>query len=144
IFPGVHHFSEFTVADEDGFIALRVDANDMEGPLVDLQLRETEEFPADSVFSTLQESSEFFEAGCIGYSSRPHSCTLDGLLLKVAHWQVSPLEVASIDSAYFDDQTLFPRDSIALDHALLMRDIPHEWCSLPILTSESTKSDLPE
>jgi hypothetical protein len=141
IFPGVHHLSEFAVADQDGSISLRVDADDIESPLVNLQLREATEFPASSVFSTLQESSHFFEAGCIGYSSRPDSCTLDGLLLKVTDWEVSAVEVVSVESAYFDDQTLFPRDSIQFDHALLMRDIPHEWHSEPALTAESTKAN---
>ena len=32
-------------------------------------------------------------------------------------------------SSYFADPMLFPRDSIALDCALVMRDIPHEWAS---------------
>jgi hypothetical protein len=134
IFPGVHHLSRFTVSDQDGQISLRVDADDIDTPLVDLECRETDEFPAESVFSTLQESSEFFEAGCVGYSSRPDSCTLDGLLLKVADWQVSPLSVVSARSAYFDGHSLFPRDCIAFDHALLMRDIPHEWHSEPTMT----------
>ena len=138
IFPGVHHLSKFTVADQDGSISLRVDAEDMESPLANVQLRETTVFPAGSVFKTLQESSKFFEAGSIGYSSRPDSCALDGLMLKVADWQVLPLDVVSVESAYFDDRALFPRDSIAFDHALLMRDIPHEWHSEPTLTAEST------
>lgn len=142
IFPGVHHLSKFTVADQGGSISLRVDAADIESPLVKLQLRETTEFQEGSVFSTLGESSKFFEGGCIGYSSRPGSCTLDGLLLKVMDWQVSPLDVVSVESAYFDDQALFPRDSIAFDHALLMRDIPHEWHSERTLTAESSKAIL--
>ena len=135
IFPGVHHLSRFTVSDKDGRISLRVEANDIEKPLVDLELRETTQFPAESIFSSLQESSQFFEGGCVGYSSRPDSCTLDGLLLEVTDWHVSPLSAVSVRSAYFDDRSLFPQDSIAFDHALLMRDIPHEWHSEPAMTA---------
>ncbi|MEM8952515.1 MAG: DUF2071 domain-containing protein [Verrucomicrobiota bacterium] len=141
IFPGVHHLSDFTVSDQDGMISLRVDADGREAPLIDVQLRETEKFPKESVFSTLQESSEFFEGGCIGYSSRPGSCQLDGLLLKVADWQVSPLEVISVVSAFFDDPDRFPPGSVVFDHALLMRDIPHEWHSEPAMTAESARRE---
>ena len=134
IFPGVHHFSRFTVSDHDGRISLRVDTDDSEPPLVDIKLRESDEFPAGSIFNTLQESSRFFEAGCVGYSSRPDSCALDGLLLQVADWRVSPLDVDCVRSAYFDDRSLFPSGSIQFDHALLMRNISHEWHSEPAMT----------
>jgi len=97
---------------------------------------ETDNFPKGSIFKSLEESSKFFESGCIGYSSRPNSCALDGLLLKVDHWQVSALSVESVHSAYFDDHSLFPADSIAFDHALLMRDIHHEWHSEPMIEAK--------
>lgn len=135
IFPGVHHLSRFTASDQEGRISLRVDADDFERPLVDLKASETDEFPATSIFGALHESSRFFEAGCIGYSSRPNSCTMDGLTLKVTNWQVSPLKVHHVRSAYYDDRSLFPPGSIEFDHALLMRDIPHEWHSEPTMTT---------
>jgi len=131
VFPGVHHLSRFTVEDESGRISIRVDANDVTSPLVDLCVTETESFQEGSVFNSLEASSAFFEAGCIGYSSRAESCVLDGLLLKVKDWVVSPLKVERVQSAYFDDPALFPPESISFDHALLMRDIPHEWHSEP-------------
>lgn len=136
VFPGVHHLSRFTISDRDGRISLQVDTDDRESPLVDLKVVETDEFPAGSVFRTLQESSRFFESGCVGYSSRPGSRTLDGLLLQVSDWRLSPLSVESVRSAYFDDRSLFPQESIEFDHALLMRDIPHEWHSEPAMTTE--------
>jgi hypothetical protein len=135
IFPGVHHLSRFTVRDQDGRISIRVDAGDTKGFLVDLEVSETNEFPAGSIFSSLHASSQFFETGCVGYSSRPDSCILDGLLLAVPNWQVSPLIVHHVRSAYFDDRSLFPQESIEFDHALLMRDILHEWHSEPAMTT---------
>lgn len=131
IFPGVHHFSKFTVSDEDQKISMRVDVSNNDDPLVDLEVRETDMFPTGSVFSSLEEASKFFESGCIGYSSRPDGCTLDGLLLEVPDWEVSALAVDSVRSIYFDDQDIFPSESIEFDHALLMRDIAHEWHSEP-------------
>lgn len=140
LFPGVHHHSEFTVKDRDGRISMRILADGMERPLIELEATETESFPEASVFPSLRDSSGFFEAGCVGYSTRPNSCSLDGLMLKVPNWQVSPLAVHCARSAYYDDRSIFPAGSIELDHALLMRDIPHEWHSEPTMTSEQTKT----
>ena len=136
IFSGVQHLSRFTVSDEAGAISIRVDPREDDSPVLDLKVRESRSFPEDSVFGSLDESSRFFENGCVGYSSRPDSCRLDGLLLKVDNWQVSALEIDHARSAYFDDPALFPTGSIELDHALLMRDIPHEWHSEPEMTSK--------
>lgn len=136
IFPGVHHHSKFTISDNQGEISLRVDLSKNEPTLVDIKVQETNKFPKDSVFKSLQESSQFSEAGCIGYSARPNSCTLDGLLLEVNDWQVTPLNIHHAKSSYFDNPTLFLPDEIQLDHALLMRNIPHLWHSEPPMTSE--------
>ena len=120
---------------------MRILADDFKDPLVELKAGETGDFPESSVFGSLGESSGFFEAGCIGYSARPDSCTLDGLLLKVSDWRVTPLNVHSARSAYYDDESIFPPDSIELDHALLMRDIAHEWHSEPTMTTEMPNAD---
>lgn len=133
IFPGVHHHSKFEIKDHDGRISIQVNATDMATPLVEIEAEETDHFPETSIFGSLEESSRFFEAGCIGYSSRPDSCVLDGLLLKVSEWQVSPLAVERVRSAFFDDEEIFPAGQIEFDHALLMRDIPHEWHSEPAM-----------
>lgn len=136
LFPGVHHLSNFLVNDQEGVISLQVATESDDEALVDLEVRETLDFPATSVFASLREASEFFEAGCVGYSSRPDSCKLDGLLLKVFDWQVSPCEVVHARSSYFDDRSIFPAGSIELDHALLMRDISHEWHAEPEMTTD--------
>jgi len=131
VFPGVHHHSKFMVQDSNGKISIRVLADDSDFSLVDLDLEESESFPSDSIFSSLDESSRFFEAGGVGYSSRPDSCKLDGLLLKVPKWKVVPLAVKRVESSFFDDREIFSDDQIQFDHALLMRDIQHEWHSEP-------------
>lgn len=131
VFPGVHHHSRFQIEDAGGELSIQVDAKDLENPLVHIKARETERFPEDSVFPCLEASSAFFESGCVGYSSRPGSCTMDGLLLKVPEWTVAPLEICEVRSSYFDDENRFPRGGIEVDHALLMRDMYHQWHSEP-------------
>lgn len=133
LFPGVHHHSEFRVKDSGGRISLEVVAPDSASPLVEVEAEETDHLPESSVFGSLEESSGFFEAGCIGYSSRPGSDIMDGLLLKVSRWRVMPLDVKRVRSAYFGDRELFPDGQIEFDHALLMRDIDHEWHSEPVM-----------
>ncbi|MGC1480376.1 MAG: DUF2071 domain-containing protein [Chthoniobacterales bacterium] len=135
IFPGVHHRSRFEIEDRGGRIAVRVAGGGDGLPLVDVVAREGEDFPRSSAFGSLKESSAFFEAGCVGYSSRPQSCVMDGLRLKVDEWRVSSLQVERIRSAFFDDRVVFPVGSIEFDHALLMRDVPHEWHSERSMTA---------
>ena len=133
IFPGVHHHSKFHIHDSEGQISIRVEAEDADSCLLEIEANESEDFPMSSVFGSLADSSSFFEAGCIGYSSRPDSCIMDGLLLQVPEWHVSPLSVERVRSSYFDDTSVFPLGSIEFDHALLMRDILHEWHSEPAM-----------
>lgn len=136
VFPGVHHHANFQIEDAAGRIVIRIEADSVIPPLVEIEATETGAFPTSSIFGSLAESSRFFEAGCTGYSSRPDSCQLDGLLLKVPDWRVAPLAVRQVRSSYFDDSSLFPPGTIEFDHALVMRDIPHEWHSQPMLMAK--------
>jgi len=136
LFPGVHHLGRFRTTDADGHISIRIETAGPAAPLLDLRVRETDRFPFNSVFQSLEHASQFFESGCIGYSSRPQDCTLDGLRLHVPAWIVQPLEVERAESAFFGDPDQFPPGHIKLDHALLMRDIKHEWHAEPAMTAE--------
>ena len=51
-------------------------------------------------------------------------------------WRVSAWKIHSVQSAYYDDRSIFPPGSVELDHALLMRDIPCEWHSEPEMTMQ--------
>jgi hypothetical protein len=135
IFPGVHRLSTFTVEDAGDEISIRISASDHATPLVEIRATISDSLPETSIFPSLESSSAFFEGGCIGYSARPDSPILDGLRLDAEKWSVAPLEVRHIRSAYFDDLAIFPSDSIRFDHALLMRDIPHEWHAEPEMTA---------
>jgi len=39
--------------------------------------------------------------------------------------------VKRVESSFFGDKGIFAADQIQFDHALLMRDIQHEWPSEP-------------
>ena len=139
IFPGFHYHSNFKVTDQDGRISMGVSGSDADSPLIEFTASKSDDLPKESVFESLQESSCFFEAGSIGYSPRPGSCLLDGLLLRVPEWTVTPLEIDEIHSSYYDESSVFPSESIRFDHALLMRDTSHEWHSQPEMVTEKGK-----
>ena len=128
IFPGEHHQSSFNVAESESEISISLESTDT---TVAVQIEGTtaKALPPDSIFSSLAEASAFFEAGSIGYSVTNDPNRLDGLNLKTEEWQVEPLEVRKVKSSYFSDETKFPPGSIEFDHALLMKNVAHEWHS---------------
>ncbi|MCA9197006.1 MAG: DUF2071 domain-containing protein [Planctomycetales bacterium] len=126
IFPGIHHRATFNVAENgnrysvamhslDGEVLVRVDGSVASG------------LPDSSIFKTLESASEFFRLGSFGYSATPKQGTFDALELDCKNWQVEPLHVDAIQSSYFENERLFPPNSIEFDCALLMRNIDHEW-----------------
>ncbi|MCW1883408.1 DUF2071 domain-containing protein [Luteolibacter flavescens] len=126
VFPGEHHLADFIVCDDGGMIEIKSRARDG-GMTLSLSATETEDFPVSSCFRSLEESSAFFENGSVGYSSTKDCCRLDAIRLETHDWKVRPLAVSTVKSSYFDDPALFPAGSAVFDHALIMRDIPHEW-----------------
>jgi len=84
-------------------------------------------FNDKSIFETLNNASDFFENGDLGYS--PNKDKFDGLRLKAYNWKVRPLAVQNVKSSFFEDEEIFPKGSVIFDNALLMTNIEHEWKS---------------
>jgi hypothetical protein len=80
-----------------------------------------------SCFESLAESSAYFESGSVGYSVTRDCCRLDGIRLQTDEWKVRPLAVEHVESSFFSDETVFPAGSVTFDHALIMRDLCHQW-----------------
>ena len=136
LFPGIHHHGRFTVRETlDHFeVALRSDDGDTSLSVV-ADLAGT--WPSTSLFASLDEASEFFAAGSLGYSPTPDPRRFQGLELACRNWHVEPLAVASVHSSVFDDPALFPPGSAEFDCALLMRGIEHEWHGREDLSCQS-------
>jgi uncharacterized protein YqjF (DUF2071 family) len=126
VFPGEHHKSDFKVNDNHGRIAFSMKSVDGD-VAVNLVGEISEELPQTSIFRSLSEASSFFETGSLGYSVTADVSRLDGLRLQTKEWRVEPLAVEQVYSSYFADETKFPRGSAEFDHALIMRNIAHEW-----------------
>jgi len=130
-FLGVHHRSVFEVTEGAGNYAVAFHSTDNTHLAVEAQ--ETNNWPTTSVFSTLEQASEFFRQGAVGYSPQSNGCGFDGVELSTAQWHVSPLAVQQVSSSFFSNKEFFPTGSVVFDNALLMRDTAHEWQRLPLL-----------
>jgi hypothetical protein len=127
-FPGEHHRASFSVSETETGISFKMKSEDA---LVAVELtgRVAEQLPRSSIFPSLQAASSFFESGSLGYSVTSDPGRLDGVTLKTEGWRVEPLDVADIYSSYFADESRFPPGSVEFDHALIMRNVAHEWHS---------------
>ena len=126
VFPGEHHESVFEVDDQDGAINIAMRSLD-NAVTVAIEGKLSDRLPSTSIFSSLAEASSFFEGGAVGYSVTSDHDRLDGLRLKTREWHVEPLAVERVYSSYFSDKTKFPGQSVEFDHALIMRNVAHEW-----------------
>ncbi len=126
VFPGEHHPARFQVVDNGGRIEFSMQSR--EGSVaVRVVGDDADSLPASSCFRSLVEASAFFEGGSLGYSVTRDGNRLDGLLLRTIDWRIRALAITDVRSSYFADGQRFPAGSIEFDHALVMRDIVHEW-----------------
>ncbi len=126
LFPGEHHAARFSVVDADGEINLRMES--LDGAVaVRVAGAEADTLPETSCFGSVAEASSFFEKGSLGYSPRSNGNRLDELQLNTLDWRVRPLSVVEVYSSFFSDPARFPKGTVAFDHALVMRDLRHEW-----------------
>lgn len=127
LFPGKHHLAKFEVTENNGYYHIAFTSDDATRLLV--EAKESTVFPANSIFGSLQNASSFFEKGATGYS--PLENKYQGLQLQTHHWQVQPLKISEAWSDFFNDQNGFPRGSLHFDNALLMKQVTHEWKTMP-------------
>ncbi len=125
LFPGKHYLAKFNVQEANGNYHIDFKSSDETETSIDAT--ETKVFSQNSIFQTLENASDFFENGDLGYS--PNKDKFDGLRLKAYNWEVKPLEVSNVKSSFFENEEIFPKGSVTFDNALLMTNIEHEWKS---------------
>jgi hypothetical protein len=126
IFPGKHYLAKFNVKEGGG--DYHIDFTSSDDTCISIDAKETDKFDPNSIFGTLENVSDFFEKGAIGYS--PNKDNYEGLKLHTYKWQVKPLEVESIHSSFYENENIFPKGSVQFDNALLMTKVQHEWKSM--------------
>jgi hypothetical protein len=137
LLPGEHHHARFQVDERDGHYRVALDSDDSRTHLL-VEGRACEELPRGSTFGSLRDASAFFERGSLGYSATAQPGRFDGLELRSFSWHVAPLAVERVESSLFEDQALFPPESVEFDCALLMRGIDHEWHGRGALSAEAS------
>lgn len=126
IFPGEHHQASFRISDSGTEIMFAMKSADDE-VAVEIEGETATTLPPSSIFGSVADASRFFEGGAVGYSVTSDADRLDGLKLETKEWRVEPLQTSRVHSSYFHDEAKFPPGSIEFDHALIMRNLAHEW-----------------
>ena len=126
IFPGCYFQATFDVKEQDDYYHVSFKSSD--GTSISICGNKTEKLDTTSIFQSLDNASDFFKAGSVGFS--PNGNKFDGLELRTFDWKVQPLHLTSIHSSFFEDETLFPKGSVHFDNALLMTSLEHEWHSV--------------
>ncbi|HFK5544041.1 TPA: DUF2071 domain-containing protein [Elizabethkingia anophelis] len=130
LFPGKHYLAKFNADEKDNHYHLDFVSSD--NTTIEIDAKLSDKLNKDSIFKTLNNASDFFEKGSVGYS--PNANNFDGLKLETYKWEVKPLEVINIKSSFFENKNIFPEGTIKFDNALLMENIEHEWKSLPTIS----------
>ena len=125
-FPGTMAHGRFHVHEGSDRVHVRYRSDDgMVG--IEVRSRHADGLPAGSLFETVDEASEFFRRDSLGFSPARAGGSCQGVELQTTTWNVQPLDIGCVHSSWFDDEARFPRASIELDSALLMRGIPARW-----------------
>ena len=140
LFPGLQHHAAFEV--EESGDRYRVGFTSKDGTTaVSVAGRLANELPAGSIFSSIEEVSDFFKGGPIGYSATDDPHRFEGIELETYSWDVQPLHVDEVRSSFFDDESLFPPGAARFDNAMVMRGIEHEWHALePLCCAPSARA----
>jgi len=126
VFPGKHFHASFDVKEEKG--SFQINIRHSAKTIVSLSAETAAQFSHQSIFSSLENASRFFENGAVGYS--PNEDKLEGLELRTFNWKVTPLHVTAVQSGFFENESVFPAGTVQFDNALLMTDMLHEWRSV--------------
>ncbi|ASK28715.1 hypothetical protein CEY12_00685 [Chryseobacterium sp. T16E-39] len=127
IFPGKHYHAKFNVKEKDQ--NYHIDFTSSDQLVTSIDAKEALTFDTHSIFETLEQVSDFFQEGSLGYS--PNKDKFEGLQLNTYQWEMKPLEVLDVKSTFYENEHLFPKGSIAFDNALLMTNIEHTWHTMP-------------
>lgn len=126
IFSSIQHHAKFTVDETPDRFSVSVQSDDG-GTHVHVVGTVTDRLAESSVFASVDEASQFFQRGSLGYSETMETGRYDGIELCCRSWEVEPLDIEAFQSSYFQDESMFPAGSVNTDCALLMRGIDHEW-----------------
>lgn len=117
LFPGVHRRARFTTRESDGRYALTMDAG---GHSLEADVEIGGPW-SSGVFASVDEASEFYRAGRIGWSLGRDGRRVEPVALTSAAWAVEGAHLHSLRSSFFD---ALPEGAAVFDSVVVMRDLP--------------------
>lgn len=100
VFPGRHHLARFEVIESPNRFKLHLKNYDASHN-IRIMARATDQWPTDSLFSSLDKASNFFSTGSIGWSASKQAAEFEAIELRCFRWQMEPLVVESLQSSFF-------------------------------------------
>ena len=124
--PGALSFAKFNSYKDGDEYGVKFQSND--GYIVNVKAKKSNNF-SSSVYDSLEEVSHDFETDSIGYSPSQKS-HYNGVEIITKTWKITPMEIISMQSSFFENENIFPKGSVELDHCFFMEDINHTWRSV--------------
>lgn len=120
LFPGVHRRARFLLDDSGDRYRVQMAGRDLR---VDVDV-EVGGLWCSELFATVDDASEFYRRGAVGWSPRLDGRGVEALELTSSAWEVKAATIRHVASSFFDS---LPAGSAVLDSALVMRDLPLIW-----------------
>ena len=132
LFPGTFRDAEFRIAEDEDALDLEVLTEDGSA---DVRFRAAlgASWNWTLLFARLTDVTRFFERADCGFESARGGDTLEGMRLHQQRWEMTPVALDGLHSAFYADEQRFPRGSVGFDSAVIMRGIPHYWQALDSL-----------
>ncbi|MDP3951591.1 DUF2071 domain-containing protein [Microbacterium sp.] len=116
-FPGVHRKARFAIDESADRYAVTMDA---EGESLAADVEVGGEWKSE-LFATVEDASEFYRSGRIGWSRRHDAVRLERVALTSTEWAVEGAQLRSLRSSFFD---ALPEGAAVFDSVVVMRDLP--------------------
>ena len=132
IFPGIFQQSIFQVNENAGHYHVEI-AQAGVSPHVIFDGEECDDFSESSIFQSVDEASEFFAKGAVGYSLANDKSHYQGMELRLLEWHIQPLKINQAYARLYEEAHDFPNGSVEIDSAMVMKKLRHEWHNIPTI-----------
>ncbi|MFD1737574.1 DUF2071 domain-containing protein [Bacillus salitolerans] len=128
-FPGIHNYANIKVSELNERVEFSLASQDKEVEIY-ISGSQSEEMDQMSVFTSINEISDFFKSGSDGYSPTQIEGCYQGLCLQTDDWNMSPFKVEKLKVTYLQNRLKIPSESLQFDSVVIMRNVHHKWKSL--------------
>jgi hypothetical protein len=125
MYPGLFHIARFRLEESEKGCKLEMKGRNQ--MYLKVQGQQTSKFPRESVMRNVETARNFFGGPSLGFSPRYKQMIFDGLELVVEQSKLQPLRIEHLRSSFFEDTSRFPKGSIYFDHALIEKQVAHQW-----------------